>query len=490
MTLNQGVVRIGELEVAIAALALERVVAWPERLARHPSAAPWLLGLFELGGRPLPLIDGHRLLGVPAVDTERRVAVIRHGGGRFGLSIDGVVDIISPGRDAIVQLQGAPGRLLGRIHLQPEKGRLVHFLDLEALAALPGFELSAETAPTQGEVATPGRERERLYLVFECDGRRLCLDAAVVQELVDRPQLIPSDFASDSCRFHVALRGQTLPVLELSELLGLAAPAASGRQHLLVLAAGAQGEYRVAFGFERLLGMWRRDPAQCAPLLGFGLAQPELLRGVFSEPDGDAAVVLDHEALGRQEAAVAYARIYRTNRNLLAEQRQQGRRQPCLSFLAGPLFAVPLEQVAEVLPLPARYLRLGQSDPRLLGLMEVRGQQITLVCLRTLAGETVAEPTPEDQVIVVAGQRQRLGFVVQRVEAIDTFTDLREDALARSWQLPDDGGVVPAQRAQSWVGIGTPGKSRQASLIDLAGLARRLEGQARQPHPEPVAAQV
>ncbi|KTT27704.1 chemotaxis protein CheW, partial [Pseudomonas oryzihabitans] len=143
--------------------------------------------------------------------------------------------------------------------------------------------------------------------------------------------------------------------------------------------------------------------------------------------------------------------------------------------------AVPLEQVAEVLPLPARYLRLGQADPRLLGLMEVRGQQITLICLRTLAGERSVESATSDQVIVVQGQQRRLGFVVQQVEAIDTFTGLREDALARSWKPPLDGGGLPAQRAQSWVGVGTPGNSRQATLVDLAGLVRRLEEGIRQP---------
>ena len=490
MTLPQGVVRIGELEVALSAQALERVVPWPERLAAHPSPVPWLLGLFELGGQPLPLVDGHGLLGLPAVESERRIAVIRHGGGRFGLAIDGVVDILSLADETIVQLQGAPGRLLGQVHLRPESGRLVHLLDLEALAALPGFEVSADLPGVRQQQARVGKEGEHLYLLFECDGRRLCLDAAVVQELVDRPQLAPSEFASDSCRHEVQLRGQTLPVLELSELLGLATPATRHQEQLLVLAAGDQGEYRVAFGFQRLLGMWRRDPAQCAPLLGFGLEQPELLRGVFSAADGETAVVIDHLALGRQEAVVAYARIYRTDRNLLNEERRGGRRQPCLTFLAGLLFAVPLEQVAEVLPLPSNYLRLGQRDPRLLGLMEVRGQQITLVCLRTLAGAVAVASAPGDQVIVVAGQCQRLGFVVQQVEAIDAFTELRADALARSWQLPADGSPVPAQRAQSWVGIGAPGNSRQATLIDLLALVRRLEGQARQPAPERRAATV
>ena len=484
MTATQGVVRIGELEVALSAQALERVVPWPERLAAHPSPVPWLLGLFELGGQPLPLVDGHRLLGLPAGAGERRIAVIRHGGGRFGLAIDGVVDLLGLTDDVVVRLQGAPGRLLGQVYLRPDSGRLVHLLDLDALAALPGFEVSADVPPTRQQVAG-GMEGERLYLLFECDGRRLCLDAAVVQELVDRPQLTPSEFASDSCRHQVQLRGQALPVLELSELVGLTSCANGHHEQLRVLAAGDQGQYRVAFGFQRLLGMWRRDPAQCAPLLGFGLEQPGLLRGVFSAAGGEAAIVIDHLALGCQEAAVAYARIYRTDRDLLREERRQVRRQPCLTFLA-----VPLEQVAEVLPLPAHFLRLGQRDPRLLGLMEVRGQQITLVCLRTLAGAVAVEPGPGDQVIVVEGQRQRLGFVVQRVEAIEAFTELRADALARSWQLPGERGAVPAQRAQSWVGVGSPGNSRQATLINLGALVQRLEGQARQALAERVAAAI
>lgn len=466
-----GVVQVGELQIAIPAAALEQVVLWPERIISHPSSQPWLLGLFELRAKALPLIDMHSLLGVNvSLDRPRCVAIIRHQGGRLGLSLDAVVDVLSLDIQQIDELRGMPGALLPRIHLQAGGERLVHLLDLQALVDQPEVILANNEGPPVPASKAITATDEKLYLLFECDGRRLCLDALIIQELVDSPELIASQFASDFCQSVTQVRGHDLPVLELSALLGLPFDKKQERGQMLVLSAGPQQEYRVAFGFDRLLGMWRCNPAHCSAMPTFSLQRAHMFTGLFANADGEPGLLIDHQALSSCDEVLSYARIYRTEQAAKLAQRHT-QRQPCLVFRAARSFAAPLGQIIEVLPFPRSYISLQHGESRLLGLMDVRGRQISLICLTTLAGGLPISPESR-QVVIVEGARQSFGLVVERIDVIDSFTDLPTDALARAW-LPDKSGAV--NQALSWVSIGPVGNRRQVTLIDLKELVVRLE---------------
>ncbi|AOV18095.1 hypothetical protein BJI67_14405 [Acidihalobacter aeolianus] len=62
-------------------------------MARLPGAKPWVMGLANMRGNLLPVIDLKRFLfadDAPATDAGR-LLVVRHGGGLIGLRVDGVV---------------------------------------------------------------------------------------------------------------------------------------------------------------------------------------------------------------------------------------------------------------------------------------------------------------------------------------------------------------------------------------------------------------
>ncbi|RMP68460.1 chemotaxis protein CheW [Pseudomonas syringae group genomosp. 3] len=140
-------------------------------------------------------------------------------------------------------------------------------------------------------------------------------------------------------------------------------------------------------------------------------------------------------------------------------------------FRAARNFAAPLDQIAGVLPFPPTYIPLQHENSRPLGLMDVRGRQVSLVCLTTLAGGTPASPESR-QVIIVEGARKSFGLMVEQIEVIDNFTDLPSDALARGW-LPEKIGVV--KKILSWASIGPAGNSRLVTLFDLKRLVIGLE---------------
>lgn len=83
-----GVVKLGDLEVAIDAQALEQVINWPSRLQPHPLQGGALLGMFSPRGMALPLIELRSLLGehdVSRHDPLEMVAIVNLFAGVVGL---------------------------------------------------------------------------------------------------------------------------------------------------------------------------------------------------------------------------------------------------------------------------------------------------------------------------------------------------------------------------------------------------------------------
>jgi hypothetical protein len=74
-------------ELALPVAALQEVVNHPEALTPVPLAPPYLLGLFNLRGTLIPVVDLRQLLNLHAQSTSatRKVAIVETGGVRVGL---------------------------------------------------------------------------------------------------------------------------------------------------------------------------------------------------------------------------------------------------------------------------------------------------------------------------------------------------------------------------------------------------------------------
>ena len=118
-------------------------------LAPVPDAPPHVLGLLDLRGRVVPVLDLRRRLGLapaePGLSTP--ICVVEAGGRCFGLVADAVTDV-RPLTGPVEQFGGAPedGPVAGVAHVD---GRLVSVLDPARLAG--------QAPPARPEPAGAGR---------------------------------------------------------------------------------------------------------------------------------------------------------------------------------------------------------------------------------------------------------------------------------------------------------------------------------------------
>lgn len=144
-----------------------------------------------------------------------------------------------------------------------------------------------------------------------------------------------------------------------------------------------------------------------------------------------------------------------------------------LSFRSGgELYALPAEQVAEVIRLPA-LARVPQSPRGLLGLANLRGSVFPVASLRGLLGGDACEQTGS-RAIVLDGASP----VVLAVDAVEAFLSIDADRIeTRQTEL----AAKPGERVSGV--FAADGKNTVAKILDLAaliGAAFSQAGRARQ----------
>ncbi len=475
-----GVLKVAQIEVALDGLALEQVVNWPAHLQRHPLTGGALLGLFSLRGKALPLIDLRHLLGADHDEPRAaKVAIVNHEGGRFGLAIDGVSDVVKIDAQQICRLQQphASPALLPELALLGEE-RMVYLLDLAALAALPEV-LMAQVRPTAALAPTQQANYALRHLfVFECDRQRFAVDARAITELVDRPELQASKFGHEYCLGIANRRGVDVPALNLSLTLGLEVDVdLQSKQQLLVLTS-TEG-YRIGFAYDHLVAIERVRAQDILPIPTYGLREPSLFAGVIGRTNGSQALLLEHVALLDRPQTLNFAKIHQTSPPAagLGVTDTQRFNQACLVFHAPVQFVVALEQILETLQIPEAFIGLPQPENHLLGQFNLRGEQIPLICLSSLIEGSPQAPGIESRVLLVRGAQRSFGLAVCSTDSIEAFNH-SSDRHPEGWRAGESKAASANSRVRSLVSIGNGEQNRWVTLIDLKKVVADLERRA------------
>lgn len=106
-----------------------------------PGAAADVLGIRQLRGRIVPVLDGRRRLGLTGETGEAaraRIVVLSHQGHLVGLRVDAVGDLLDVGADTLAPPPGRTAREDDPVDaVAPWQGGFVALLDVRRLCRLP-----------------------------------------------------------------------------------------------------------------------------------------------------------------------------------------------------------------------------------------------------------------------------------------------------------------------------------------------------------------
>ncbi|VVE57499.1 Chemotaxis protein CheW [Pandoraea iniqua] len=502
-----GSFHLGDVEFALPIAALQEVVNYPSRITPVPLSPPFLLGLFNLRGTLIPIVDLKPLLsissgvgaGAQARVTEK-IAIVDVDGVRVGLLFDTTGEIL---RVRASQRTGfeydaghtAPPVVSGAIKLDGgdrilqilAPGALVHIENMPQLLARQSL-----SAPQRRQ------QRQRLQCVsFTVEQSRLALPMSAIREIIRIPELQNSALASVFCVGMLNLRGTVVPVIDFAHFLGLhacrpdadvAGTAADPRRILIV----KQEDVHFGLLVDAVDSIVTYYADELLAMPSFSTTHAQLFAGCITREDASDIVLLNADELFTHSQVLELTRghreLYREGDGAThhkggssarfaagaAGKASRGTRHAYVSFRLQHMLAVRLDQLREIIHDSPDVMPAPGAPSFVRGMLNLRRELVTIVDLRALYGMPAQEDTQARKILVIEHGKDKFGLLVDAIENIVTLDE--SDKLPVPAMLL--GRATHEMRNDMRDAVELPasdGTARTAMLLDLQPLKIRLE---------------
>lgn len=320
--------RAGGRHMALPMAAIHEIIRLPA-LEHSVLADERCLGRVHLRGRPVPVVDFARFLGLPAAaapasegggEDLRRVLVLRQEESYLGLLVDEVDSIVGY-LDAQVlpmpPIEGQTGLIAGCISRKESGEDDLALVDAPALHADPflahlatGHRDLYRVAADEDAAAQASRQRLReSWVTFRLD-RLMGLRIEQLCEVIDYdPSLMRPPGAPAFVRGVLNLRQKLITVVDLRTLYGMQQAADPSASRILIVDHGGARYGLVADAVESILGIDRAEKLRVPALMAHHL-HPELQRDlheVAELPEHGTVLLLDAAPLLQRIAGVSEA---------------------------------------------------------------------------------------------------------------------------------------------------------------------------------------
>ena len=279
--------------------------------------------------------------------------------------------------------------------------------------------------PAAAEPLVPGEEdvASENLLIFQLAEKSFALRLASVAEIIRLPELAHMPLVPPSLLGLANLRGIVLPVISLRALLQLPGIEANEQTRVIVM----RGDAAIGFVVDRIdrllaLAAHRLEHDHA----GAGTTDPAMLDGTIKGSEGQSTIKLLNPSrlLSGQFARLGVATTRTANRSPVATGSLAAAPVQALvsllSFGVGEQeYALPLDRVREIVPLPDHISTLPRPETAVLGVITLRDRLLPLVSLRALLGMAAGgERGQRGKVVVVSLGDGAVGVVVDATREI------------------------------------------------------------------------
>ena len=487
-----GSFHLDETELVVGIETLQEVVPFPDRITKMPLAPDHLLGFFNLRGEIVPVVNLKRILGAApeasAPNSSQKVAIVECEGVRVGLLFDATGEVLRVRDEARCDFRYGTGNshpvLSGALKLEGG-ARVLQVLDASAILRVENIPQILEWQNREGGAA---RRRGRLRahfkkcITFRCGGGRLGFQIEGIHEIMRVPALQKSVLKSEVCLGNISLRDRVIPVIDFSRFLGgaSAATAASDERRIIVMRMEERLFGLLVDAVENIVS-YAEEEMIPIPLLAMSHAR--LFQGCIPDGQTGDVILLDHREIFSNaelsELTQGHSRLYEAEASGEAGDKikTSRERQVYISFTLDQRFGLPIGQVHEIIDFPRQILHAPGQHPFVIGLINLRGQMVTIVDSRTLYGMAKGKAVSEKTKVLVLKREdgEKVGFVVDSLESIVTAGAGEKTGLS-SLLLQQIDGAFRSDIEEIIEPEGPRGERKTILILAAAGMLRRMEG--------------
>lgn len=417
---------------------VQEIIRVPD-LARVPLAPRSLLGLANLRGRVLPIVDLRRIFGLPDVPhTDSTRALVINFGSPLGFVVDRVSSVIAVNNAEIEPVSSIRSSIRDDLLtgvVRTQKDDLVMVLDFQHIirqefAAI----LSGTRSATSHEGIFHGagpedadlEEVDELQLVsFSVCEQEYAADIAAVQEIVQMPQRVA---VVPNAPHHVlglmTLRERLLPLVSLRAMLNLPESGEDETQRVVVLGlddGNAVGV--VADTVDEVLRVPRNLVEPLPGLLAKGGGIEEIASVCRLDNGRRLVSVIDtgrmFQLASFQAAFDQVSHAEKTMHDIYAsdidEDVIEDEEQVVVFRLGSEEFGVPIATVQEIVRVPEQLTHVPKAPGFVEGVINLRGSVLPVMDQRRRLGLGDVTRNDRQRIMVYVFEGKRMGFIVDAV---------------------------------------------------------------------------
>ena len=266
-----------------------------------------------------------------------------------------------------------------------------------------------ESGAHAGDAAEAGDARQ--FVIFHVADEMFAVPLSEVQEIIRMPDVVHVPLSPGALEGLANLRGTVLPVIRLRHIFGMNAVDHDDATRVVILDQGRP----VGLVVDRVANVItvENDRIEAVDAIN-GTINTDLMTGMIKPSQGSSMVmVLDAaKVVAREFHAVSKAvnqafgsglgslSADQLDRGGLAESTDESQ---LVSFeVAGQEYALPIEQVQEIVQIPELITEVPNTPSHVLGVMTLRNRLLPLVSLRDMFGLPTRDITDANKIVVVS----------------------------------------------------------------------------------------
>ncbi|RUR05606.1 chemotaxis protein CheW [Legionella sp. km772] len=425
---------VGDSEFAIIVSQLQEVVDTPDEFTIMPLAPDYLLGLFNLRGMIIPVIDLKPLLELTTThetiekQNEAKIGILELNGNLIGILLDKTGEIFKCSEDERSNFMDPnDNQIISGVFKKENGKRLIQILNVQNLMKVKAIPTQSNISFNQQQSLSQTKGVRKQCISFLCGTSIFALNIEQIQEIVKVDKISCSVLAVNHCMGTINVRGMIVPVINFSGLLGFVSKNESAlsnqsMQNVIVMRLGNECFGLLVDSVNSIQTYYETD-LKTFPILNNQRAQ--MFSGCIVMSNQTHALLLNSEYILSNEEIVAithgHSTLYNTEAALLREKKNEIR-ITFITFVLDQGYAIPITQVKEIMEEPTNLLEPVGLPEFCEGLMNLRGEMVLIINGRKLYGKNKLNHSA-NKVLIFKSANLNYGLIVDSVEEIITLPE-------------------------------------------------------------------
>ena len=259
------------------------------------------------------------------------------------------------------------------------------------------------------------------FVTFLLEGEVFALNMAPVQEIIRVPEIVKVPKSPPALMGLANLRGKILPIINLRKVFGLPEKDIDEASRVIVIDLGQILGFLVD-SVSSVIDVEETKIETSSEIKS--IVKSEFLKGVIKDvAQFKMVMILDIEKViekefsqilqdSSKEYEVTYKEQFKEEETL-ADERQ------LVSFtVADEEYAIPIENIQEIVQIPEHITKVPNSEESIIGIMNLRNKVLPLASLRRLFGFSESALTEQNRIVVLSLGELSVGIVVDNVKEV------------------------------------------------------------------------